>query len=97
MDNDTDQGRCRIAEVVQYMCDMQKASSSSEIVCVPFPRLFRLCPGQPATEITTIANINLETGEVELPTNANIRSKIKGKEWKKVTRHEDNINFPSGW
>ena len=39
---DGDQGRCRIAEVVQYMCDLQKAGSSSEIVCFPLPRLFRL-------------------------------------------------------
>lgn len=28
------------------------------------------CPGKPALEITTIANIKAETGEVELPTDA---------------------------
>lgn len=39
---DSDEGRCRIAEVVQYMCDLQTAGSSSGIVCFPVPRLFRL-------------------------------------------------------
>ncbi|KAF8341872.1 hypothetical protein F5887DRAFT_975372 [Amanita rubescens] len=85
--HDRNQSRCRIAEIVQYMCDVEQTGSSSEMVCLPIPRLFRLCPGEPALEVTTITNINAETGEVELPTNSNIRSKINGMEWKKVTRY----------
>ncbi|KAI9221045.1 hypothetical protein BC828DRAFT_382094 [Blastocladiella britannica] len=45
MDKEKD---CPLAEIIQYRCDLR----ADEVVCVPFVRLFRRCPGKPAVEIT---------------------------------------------
>ncbi|KIL62247.1 hypothetical protein M378DRAFT_59017, partial [Amanita muscaria Koide BX008] len=58
---------CRVAEIVQYICDVKSTSSAPDIVCYPVPRLFQLCPGKPALEITKFVKIDARTGEVELP------------------------------
>ncbi|KAL1918846.1 uncharacterized protein VTP21DRAFT_2868 [Calcarisporiella thermophila] len=39
---------CRLAEIVQYQCKLVP----NKIVCSPFPRLFRICPGKPTIEVT---------------------------------------------
>ncbi|PFH50501.1 hypothetical protein AMATHDRAFT_144894, partial [Amanita thiersii Skay4041] len=78
--------RCRIAEIVQYVCNMEGGTPTSEVVCFPVPRLFRLCPGQPAVEVTTLADINMATGEVEFSTESK-QYRIKGKSWQQINRY----------
>lgn len=74
--------KCRILEIVQYSCGTE-TNQRGEIVphCFPIPRLFKLCPGRPAVEVTTISNIS-EAGEVEVPDdNAELP---RGKLWQEV-------------
>ncbi|KZP28093.1 hypothetical protein FIBSPDRAFT_689460, partial [Athelia psychrophila] len=80
--------KCRIAEIVQYTCDLEKEGNGRQRVhCFPIPRIFRICPGRPAVEITKFVNINEHTGETEIPAAAS-ESLPKAKPWRDVVRHE---------
>ncbi|EIM82081.1 uncharacterized protein STEHIDRAFT_124892 [Stereum hirsutum FP-91666 SS1] len=76
--------RCRIAEILQYSCDWSK--KDNRINCLPFPRLFRICPGRPAVEITRQVRVDIKTGEVEIPPEVH-QFLPKGKPWRDVVRY----------
>ncbi|TFK67577.1 hypothetical protein BDN72DRAFT_842848 [Pluteus cervinus] len=79
---------CRIVEVLQFTCQLEQGTSGdSQIHCFPVPRFFRLCPNRPVEEITKFVNVDLVTGEVELPTNES-RVGPTGRPWKKILRYE---------
>ncbi|KAF9456870.1 hypothetical protein BDZ94DRAFT_1176770 [Collybia nuda] len=77
-------GDCQIAEIVQYTCEIE---SNGGMNCFPIPRIFRLCSGRPAVEITRLVNIDMETGEVEVPADPS-KIIVKGKAWRDVTRYD---------
>ncbi|KAF8601586.1 hypothetical protein BDV93DRAFT_524763 [Ceratobasidium sp. AG-I] len=59
--------KCRIAEIEQFKCaPVVDLDGHTRMHCIPVPRIFRICPGRPAVEITTLVNVNLETGDVEI-------------------------------
>jgi len=64
--------KCQIAEILQYACEIENASGGSppEIHCYPIPRIFRLCPGRPAIEITRYVDTDPKTGELEISAEA---------------------------
>ncbi|TEB23603.1 hypothetical protein FA13DRAFT_1639690, partial [Coprinellus micaceus] len=78
---------CRLAEILQYMCSLEsdKRSGKRQLVCTQVPRIFQLCPGRPAVEVTRVANIDLNTGEVGV--SAENVSQIKAKDWIDVVRY----------
>ncbi|KAF5340352.1 hypothetical protein D9611_007924 [Ephemerocybe angulata] len=78
---------CRLAEILQYMCSLEqgKLSGKRRLFCTQVPRIFQLCPGRPAVEVTRVANINLVTGEVDVPPQAS--QIIKAKDWSSVIRY----------
>ncbi|KAF8229778.1 hypothetical protein L208DRAFT_1438855 [Tricholoma matsutake] len=76
-------GKCRIAEIVQYTCNVETSESSSQLHCFPIPRLFKICPDRPTVEITTMANIDMTTGEVDVPPDTRKIEK-EGKTWRNV-------------
>ncbi|KAJ3503441.1 hypothetical protein NMY22_g18250 [Coprinellus aureogranulatus] len=78
---------CRLAEILQYMCNLEfdKKSRKQQLVCTQVPRIFRLCPGRPAVEVTRVADINMATGEVTV-SEANL-AQIKAKDWINVERY----------
>ncbi|KXN84117.1 hypothetical protein AN958_00442 [Leucoagaricus sp. SymC.cos] len=62
---------CRIAEIVQYSCNVERdANGNPQTHCFPIPRIFKLCRGRPAVEITKLVDIDLATGEVIIPPDA---------------------------
>jgi len=77
--NINERGPCRLAEIVQYHC------VARENVCYPIPRIFRLCPGQAAVEITTVVSMDLETGDVVIPRDLE-RKLPTGKPWPAVSQ-----------
>ncbi|TFK39026.1 hypothetical protein BDQ12DRAFT_604667 [Crucibulum laeve] len=84
-----EQGKCRIAEIVQYTCDIERPATGDPIVhCFPIPRIFRICPGKPVVEITTKVDIDITTGEVEIPSEKKQLS-IKGRHWTEVIRYNE--------
>ncbi|PWZ01578.1 hypothetical protein BCV70DRAFT_149832, partial [Testicularia cyperi] len=54
---------CKLAELVQYHCELR---SKSRLVCQPLDRIFRICPGRPAVEVTHIVEFD-EHGKPYLP------------------------------
>ncbi|KAF8804731.1 hypothetical protein BYT27DRAFT_7194337 [Phlegmacium glaucopus] len=76
-----DKPKCRIAEILQYTCEQKDDSGSFQ--CFPIPRIFMLCPEQPAIEITKLVDIDMLTGEVNLPANLSQKS-VQGRPWKEI-------------
>ncbi|KAF8524472.1 hypothetical protein JB92DRAFT_2703684 [Gautieria morchelliformis] len=66
--NDTDKNPCRLFEIEQYICEIED-KNNSRVRCYPLPRIFRICQGRPAVEVTALAEINPKTGELNVPDN----------------------------
>ncbi|KAI0264725.1 hypothetical protein BC834DRAFT_813069, partial [Gloeopeniophorella convolvens] len=77
---------CRVAEILQFSCPIETSGNGAQrFHCFPLPRLFKLCPGQPAVEITRTVKIDASTGEVDIPEDAD-QQLPKAKLWKDVAR-----------
>ncbi|KAF8126218.1 hypothetical protein EV363DRAFT_1157022 [Boletus edulis] len=75
--------KCRLLEIVQYSCELEKVSSGEVGThCFPFSRIFQICPHRPAVEITRYITIDAKTGEIEIPDGQS--SLPKGKPWRDV-------------
>ncbi|KIK70086.1 hypothetical protein GYMLUDRAFT_34549 [Collybiopsis luxurians FD-317 M1] len=84
--------RCPIAEIVQYSCELELARTDGPVIrCFPLSRLFKMCPGRPAVEMTNTLNVD-ENGIVENATDIN---QPRGKLWQKVIRYEEQSGFNS--
>ncbi|KDQ60255.1 hypothetical protein JAAARDRAFT_32634 [Jaapia argillacea MUCL 33604] len=80
--------KCRIAEIVQYTCELENQESGSpQVHCFPIPRIFRICPGRPAVEITKLVNVNMRTGEVDIPPETS-QNLPKAKPWRDIIRYD---------
>ncbi|KAA1473057.1 hypothetical protein DENSPDRAFT_779499 [Dentipellis sp. KUC8613] len=80
--------KCQLVELLHYSCELrQEADGSRQFHCFPIPRILRICPGRPAVEITRFVNIDMTTGEVEIPPEAS-QVLPKGKVWRDVTRYK---------
>ncbi|OBZ78297.1 hypothetical protein A0H81_02441 [Grifola frondosa] len=56
--------KCRLAEIVQYSCDAEVTSEGQpQLRCWPIPRIFRICPGRPAVELTRFVDVDAQTGK----------------------------------
>ncbi|KAI0685763.1 hypothetical protein BC835DRAFT_1289481 [Cytidiella melzeri] len=89
VDSSSPKPQCRIAEIVQYDCDQETESSGRpRFRCWPVPRIFRLCPGRPAVEITRYVDTTEGTGAVKVPSESS-RILPKGKPWRDVHRYTD--------
>ncbi|SPO32229.1 related to putative protein [Ustilago trichophora] len=53
---------CRLAELTQYHCDYH----ANRVVCQPIDRIFRICKGRPAVEVSHIVEFD-EDGKPYLP------------------------------
>ncbi|KAK9729366.1 hypothetical protein K7432_000331 [Basidiobolus ranarum] len=49
---DEDSSHCVISELTQYQCEL----SQKQIVCNPFVRMFKKCPGFSSIEITPVSH-----------------------------------------
>ncbi|KAG8781479.1 hypothetical protein FRC12_021857, partial [Ceratobasidium sp. 428] len=59
--------KCRIAELEQFKCSpVVNIDGQTRMHCMPVLRIFRICPNRPAVEITTLVNLDLSTGELEI-------------------------------
>ncbi|KAF9240479.1 hypothetical protein BU15DRAFT_45785, partial [Melanogaster broomeanus] len=68
---------------VQYSCEPAKLPSAElRLHCFPILRIFKICPNQPAVEITTSTTIDMKTGEIEIP--AENSTFPKGKPWRDI-------------
>ncbi|KAI0342311.1 hypothetical protein BDW22DRAFT_1298369, partial [Trametopsis cervina] len=76
--------KCRIAEILLYDCDAD--NDKGQFHCWPVMRIFRICPGRPAIEITRYVDFNESTGGVKL-TPESQRFLPKGKPWRDVHRY----------
>lgn len=77
-------GDCQIAEIVQYTCEIGsnggmncfpiprifRLSVITTLVLLTPLNGDHSCSGRPAVEITRSVNIDMDTGEVEIPANA---------------------------
>jgi len=91
---DTRRPKCRIAEIMQYDCDVeQDVAGRAQVHCWPVPRIFRICPGRPAVEITRYVNTNALTGLVK-PSPELSQFLPKGKPWRDVKRFEVESDQP---
>ncbi|KAI9458869.1 hypothetical protein BJY52DRAFT_1267626 [Lactarius psammicola] len=58
---------CQIAELLQFSCQVQVSDHGrQQFHCFPVPRLFRLCQGEPAIEITRVVSTDPSTGKVNI-------------------------------
>ncbi|KAI0305135.1 hypothetical protein B0F90DRAFT_1625110 [Multifurca ochricompacta] len=77
---------CRIAEILQFYCEVQSSGyGSQQFHCFPIPRIFRLCQGESAIEITRVVKIDTSTGEVNIPHDV-VQQLPKAKQWKDIIR-----------
>lgn len=53
---------CPLAELVQFHCQLQ----TRKVVCMPVERVFRMCPRQPAVEVTHLVDYDA-SGRPYLP------------------------------
>jgi len=85
-EQDPKQG-CSIAEILQYDCPIQTNEKGQlRYTCYPIPRIFRICQGRPAVEITKLVNIDMATGEVDV-SNESSQKLPKVKPWRDVLRN----------
>ncbi|WFC97822.1 hypothetical protein MYAM1_000542 [Malassezia yamatoensis] len=49
-------GSCKLAELTQFHCQLLQ----NRIVCQPVERIFRICPGRPAVEVTHLVEYNAQ-------------------------------------
>ncbi|KZT68895.1 hypothetical protein DAEQUDRAFT_305463 [Daedalea quercina L-15889] len=83
--------KCRLAEIVQYTCDIEVGERGEPHVhCWPMPRIFRICPGRPAVELTRFVQMDMSTGEVHLPPEAS-QQLPKGKPWRDIIRYGEKV------
>ncbi|GAW03990.1 hypothetical protein LENED_005750 [Lentinula edodes] len=81
--------KCQMVEIIQYSCELERSQTEGPVVrCFPWSRLFRICPGLPAVEMTKFLNVD-EGGVVELPADINPPS---GKPWNRVVRHDSSVD-----
>ncbi|KAH9996203.1 hypothetical protein BJV77DRAFT_942296 [Russula vinacea] len=77
---------CQIAEILQFSCEIQaRRNEHKRFHCFPIPRLFMLCQGQSAVEITRGVKMDPSTGEVNVPQDVCQRLP-KAKQWKDIIR-----------
>ncbi|GBE87532.1 hypothetical protein BKA93DRAFT_824488 [Sparassis latifolia] len=82
------QGSCRLAELVQYKCELEVSNVGvSQYHCWPIMRIFRICPGRPAVELTRFAEVNADTGEISAPPESSAKLP-KGKPWRDIVHNE---------
>ncbi|EPS97974.1 hypothetical protein FOMPIDRAFT_1127382 [Fomitopsis schrenkii] len=83
--------KCRLAEIVQYKCDLDVGEQGEpQVHCWPVPRIFRICAGRPAVELTRFVHMDLNTGEVTLPPETS-QQLPKGKPWRDVIRYREKV------
>ncbi|KAF8271852.1 hypothetical protein EI94DRAFT_1567600 [Lactarius quietus] len=79
---------CQIAEILQFSCQIQiNDYGRQQFHCFPVPRIFRLCQGEPAIEITRVVNTDPSTGKVHIIGDA-VQNLPKAKTWKDVVRQQ---------
>ncbi|KAI6148340.1 hypothetical protein BKA82DRAFT_4135673 [Pisolithus tinctorius] len=78
--------KCYFFEIEQYFCEMEQNQHGVTPHCFPTPRLFKMCPDRPAVEITNIAKINMQTGEIGMPEGRD--DLPEGKLWREVRTHK---------
>ncbi|KAF8316636.1 hypothetical protein DL93DRAFT_2134979 [Clavulina sp. PMI_390] len=77
---------CQLIELMQYDCT--RPDQNGKTVCFPLPHIFRICPNQPATELTAFTEVDSETGA--LTVSPEYRDIIpKTKPWRDVMRERD--------
>ncbi|KAH9990981.1 hypothetical protein BJV74DRAFT_772436 [Russula compacta] len=77
---------CRIAEILQFLCEIQpRGYGFQQFHCFPVPRLFMLCQGEPAVEITRVVKMDPSTGEVNVSEDV-VQQLPKAKLWKDIIR-----------
>ncbi|KAF8526548.1 hypothetical protein BU17DRAFT_40413 [Hysterangium stoloniferum] len=84
MDPKSGEGQeCRLYELEQFICDYDETLNEGRVKCYPIPRIFRLCPGRPAVEITALVEIDAKTGELTVP--ERLSEKLpRGKPWREI-------------
>ncbi|KAH8097040.1 hypothetical protein BXZ70DRAFT_307049 [Cristinia sonorae] len=92
----TRKSACRIAEIVQFSCQQERTPDGVEkFVCSPIPRIFRICPGRPAVELTRYVSIDPLTGHVEIPSSTS-HQLPKGKPWRDIVHYTSFTRSVSG-
>ncbi|KAF9256596.1 hypothetical protein L218DRAFT_881399 [Marasmius fiardii PR-910] len=78
--------QCFISEIIQYSCDSVVSPEGQPLIhCFPISRLFRICQGAPAVEITRVVDID-DQGVVSIP--KDVSSALPtGKPWREVTTY----------
>ncbi|KAF9812425.1 hypothetical protein IEO21_06228 [Rhodonia placenta] len=85
----SEQTKCRLAEIVQYKCDVEQNNQGQpQLHCWPVPRIFRICPGRPAVEMTRYVDVDTQSGEISIPAEAS-QTLPKGKPWRDVRCYEE--------
>jgi len=75
---------CPLVEILQHTCPSEEVDGVRRYVCYPIPRIFRVCEGKPAVEMTKFVHIDVNTGQVELP---KCHPVPQGKLWSQVKRY----------
>ncbi|KII91134.1 hypothetical protein PLICRDRAFT_37830 [Plicaturopsis crispa FD-325 SS-3] len=79
--------KCLLTEIVQFTCEAPAlVNGQPKVHCFPVPRIFKTCPGRPAVEITTLVDIDLKTGEIDVTPEAS-ETHPKARLWRDVTRY----------
>ncbi|VDB92512.1 unnamed protein product [Peniophora sp. CBMAI 1063] len=79
--------RCRILEILHYTCPAEPDEyGRPRYSCYPIPRIFNVCEGIPAVEITKAVSIDPGTGEVTIPPAAEKRIP-KAKLWRDIRQY----------
>ncbi|KZT10386.1 uncharacterized protein LAESUDRAFT_693990 [Laetiporus sulphureus 93-53] len=85
------QRKCRLAEIVQYKCDVEMGHQGQpQFHCWPVPRIFRICPGRPAVEMTRFVKVDMSTGEISVPPESS-QTLPEGKPWRDVKCYDDKL------
>ncbi|KAG7091973.1 hypothetical protein E1B28_008362 [Marasmius oreades] len=80
--------KCYVSEIMQYSCDLAMSQGGKPLIrCFPISRLFRICQGIPAVEITRVADVD-DKGMVRIPQDVSAALPT-GKPWREVTRYVD--------
>lgn len=86
---------CHIAEIVQHSCKSGRTKEGQPTVdCSPVVRLFRICAGRLAVEITRVVTIS-DQGEVIIPSNID-KILPKGKPFSEIHREQGADDEMSG-
>ncbi|PVG03388.1 hypothetical protein CPB86DRAFT_695707 [Serendipita vermifera] len=78
---------CQLQQFTMFDCDREVFETRGTVKCYPVPRIFRVCKGYPAIEVTSLLHYKDPSGEPVLPADY-LKHLPRGDLWDNLKDHK---------